>query len=67
MTNYHRVKIEGSTYFFIVNLLERQSNTLLVQKIDTLREVVRKVKAKCPFHIDAWVSARIYSMGLRCD
>jgi putative transposase len=55
MANYQRIKIEGATYFFTVNLLERQSNTLLVQKIDTLREVVRKVKAKYPFHIDAWV------------
>ncbi len=55
MANYHRVKIEGATYFFTVNLLERQGNSLLVQEIETLRDVVRRVKAKYPFHIDGWV------------
>lgn len=55
MANYRRVKIDGATYFFTVNLLERRANALLVQEIDTLREVVRQVKAKHPFHIDGWV------------
>lgn len=55
MANYRRVKLDGATYFFTVNLLERQGNTLLVQHINTLREVVRRVKAEYPFHIDGWV------------
>ena len=55
MANYHRLKTKGATYFFTVNLLERQGNSLLVQEIDTLRDVVRKVKSKYPFHIDGWV------------
>ena len=55
MANYQRVKLRGATYFFTVNLLERQGNSFLLQEIDTLREVVRKVKAKYPFHIDGWV------------
>jgi putative transposase len=36
MANYQRVKLRGATYFFTVNLLERQGNSLLVQEIDTL-------------------------------
>jgi putative transposase len=37
-----------------VNLLDRRSN-LLVARIDTLRDAVRQVRARAPFHIDAWV------------
>ena len=55
MANYRRAKIEGATYFFTVNLLERRDNSLLVQEIDTLRNVVRRVKGKYPFRIDGWV------------
>ncbi|MFD2270304.1 transposase [Undibacterium arcticum] len=40
--------------FFTVNLLERRS-CLLVQHIDAFREAVRQVRARRPFHIDAWV------------
>jgi len=54
MTNYRRNRVPGGTYFFTVNLLDRGSG-LLVQKIDLLREVVRKVRHDRPFHIDAWV------------
>ena len=43
------------TYFFTVNLLERYPNDLLVRHIELLRSVVRKVREKRPFHIDAWV------------
>jgi len=55
MANYQRVKINGATYFFTVALLERKGNSLLIQEVDTLRDVVREVKAKYPFHIDGWV------------
>ena len=37
-----------------MNLLERQLNTL-VWHIDLLREVVRGVRQRYPFYIDAWV------------
>jgi putative transposase len=37
-----------------VNLLDRRSD-LLVTQIDALREAVRQVRARAPFHIDAWV------------
>jgi REP-associated tyrosine transposase len=51
---YRRADVTGGTYFFTVNLAER-NRTLLVDQVDTLREVVRMVKAEHPFHIDAMV------------
>lgn len=51
---YRRNYVEGGTYFFTVNLLER-GNTLLVDHIDVLREAVRVVKQRRPFCIDACV------------
>jgi putative transposase len=54
MTDYRRNRIPGGTYFFTVNLYDRQSQ-LLVRHIDILRDAVRKVKAGAPFHVDAWV------------
>jgi putative transposase len=54
MPDYRRNYLSGGTYFFTFNLLERSSG-LLVERIDALREAVRKVKASRPFHIDAWV------------
>jgi putative transposase len=54
MANYRRNRVSGGTFFFTVNLLDRRSN-LLVEHIDALRAVVRRVRARAPFHIDAWV------------
>lgn len=54
MPNYRRNRVPGGTYFFTVNLLERKS-TLLIGHIAELREAVRIVRKKQPFHIDAWV------------
>ncbi|MFT5663035.1 MAG: putative transposase [Gammaproteobacteria bacterium] len=55
MPNYIRNRIKGGCYFFTVNLLERHQNHLLIEQIDLLRNVVRQVKHKYPFHIDGWV------------
>ena len=54
MSNYRRYRIPGGTYFFTVNLFDRQSG-LLVKHIEALRAAVRKTKQSHPFHIDAWV------------
>jgi putative transposase len=54
VSNYHRNRVPGGTYFFTVNLLDRKSD-LLVRKIGLLREIVKSVRSKKPFHIDAWV------------
>jgi putative transposase len=54
MPDYRRNRVPGGTYFFTVNLLDRNSR-LLVDRIDLLRDAVRTVRTHAPFHIDAWV------------
>ncbi|QBB71070.1 transposase [Pseudolysobacter antarcticus] len=53
MSQYRRNRVPGGTYFFTVNLLDRSSR-LLTENIDAFREAVRQVRARKPFHIDAW-------------
>ena len=53
--DYRRIWKPGGTYFFTVNLLQRNNNALLVEHIELLRQVVAKVKARYPFIIHAWV------------
>jgi len=55
MPNYRRHQIEGGCCFFTVNLLERHQNQLLVQHIELLRDVVKRVRFRHPFNIDGWV------------
>jgi putative transposase len=54
MPDYRRNRVSGGTFFFTVNLLDRRSN-LLVARIEALRDAVRRVRARAPFHIHAWV------------
>jgi putative transposase len=54
MPNYIRPKITGATVFFTVNLADR-SSTLLVDRIEDLREAVRTTRRERPFEFDAWV------------
>ena len=54
MSHYIRSKTFGGTFFFTVNLQNRQLTTL-VDNVDLLRESVREVKLKLPFEIIAWV------------
>jgi putative transposase len=51
---YRWVDVAGGASFFTANLVER-NRTLLVDDVDVLRSVIREVKAKHPFHIDAMV------------
>jgi putative transposase len=55
MIEYRRAKIEGTRCFFTANCAERQGNRLLVNNIDLLRQVFRKVKGAHPFEIEAIV------------
>jgi putative transposase len=55
MSNYRRAWYPGGTYFFTVNLLQREGNDLLTRHVDLLRKVVRSVRARHPFHIHGWV------------
>jgi putative transposase len=51
---YRRALVPGATYFFTLNLQNRQSN-LLIDCIDDLRFAFRKVQQGHPFYIDAIV------------
>ena len=55
MPNYRRNKLESSTFFFTVNLLERKKS-LLVDHIDVLRNTIRVTLKKKPFFIEVHVS-----------
>jgi len=52
--NYRRNRVAGGTYFFTVNLLNRNAD-FLTKHIDDLRNAIRVTREKHPFHIDAWV------------
>ena len=54
MPDFHRYRVPGGCYFFTVNLLERRGNALLNDRIDLLRDAVRRVRRSRPFTIDAW-------------
>ena len=54
MVAYRRNFIPGASYFFTVILRDR-SSSLLVNRIDILREAIRSVKKERPFIIDAMV------------
>jgi putative transposase len=54
MPGYRRNRVPGGTFFFTANLLDRRSD-LLVTQIGALREAVRQIRARAPFHIDAGV------------
>ena len=55
MPDYRRVWCQGGTYFFTVNLLQRQNNDLLIKHIDVLRTVVSSVRRAHSFAIHGWV------------
>jgi len=51
---YRRARVTGGTYFFTVNLAERD-RTLLVDHVDFLRSAMRQVTERHPFNVDAIV------------
>jgi putative transposase len=51
---YRRADMPGATYFFTVNLADRKSQ-LLTEKIDALRNAIRKIRQSHPFEIIAMV------------
>ena len=55
MTQYRRASVPGATWFFTVNLAERNGNRLLVDEINTLRTAFRVVQAAHTFRIEAAV------------
>ena len=55
MPDYRRAWHSGGTYFFTVNLLQRQGNHLLTRHIELLRAAVKSVRQRHPFKIHGWV------------
>lgn len=53
MPEYRRHRVPGASYFFTVNLRDRDASSL-VDNVDLLRQVVARVRALMPFHIDGW-------------
>lgn len=51
---YRRADVKGGTYYFTVNLAQRHL-CLLLDHVEILREAVKTVKQRHPFHIDAFV------------
>ncbi len=51
---YRRADVAGGTYFFTVNLAQR-NGSLLVDHVGLLRDVIRRVKKQHPFFIDGMV------------
>jgi len=52
--DYRRTDIKGGTYFFTVNLADREK-TILTDEIDKLRMVINKVKKQHPYQLNAMV------------
>jgi REP element-mobilizing transposase RayT len=61
MPNYRRAFVPGGCWFFTVNLLERR-NTLLVDRIDALRDAMERTRGRHAFGIDPLSCCRIISM-----
>jgi putative transposase len=51
---YRRAWMPGGSFFFTVALADRTRRTL-VERIDALRAAVRRVRARRPFAVVAWV------------
>ena len=54
MVHYRRNRQAGGTYFFTINLYDRNSN-LLIENIDLLKEVIKKVHQNMPYKQEAFV------------
>ena len=47
MPDYRRAWYPGGTYFFTVNLLQRQGNDLLIRHVDLLQESASVGRVEC--------------------
>ena len=55
MRTYVRTRVKGGTYFFTVNLAERNGNTLLVDHIEALKEAFQRTRQDHSFTMPAFV------------
>jgi putative transposase len=54
-TLYRRARAAGATYFFTINTYRRQRILTHADALRALREAIRTVKQRLPFHVDALV------------
>ena len=54
MTDYRDNRVPGTTFFFTVRLLDKNS-TLLTEHFSAFGEAMRQARIRKPFHVDAWV------------
>jgi len=52
MSTYRRARVAGGSYFFTVTLEDR-SSSLLIDRIDALRQAFASTRVELPFRIDA--------------
>jgi len=55
MSRYRRSRAAGATYFFTINTYRRQRTLTHTDALRALREAIRTVKQRLPFHVDALV------------
>ncbi len=56
MSDYHRIRMPGGSYFFTLSLYDRRAGVLAdKQVLAALREAVLTVRREWPFRVDAWV------------
>ncbi|AUB81559.1 REP-associated tyrosine transposase [Candidatus Thiodictyon syntrophicum] len=56
MSDYHRIRMPGGSYFFTLSLYDRRAAVLTDEQVRAaLREAVLTVRRERPFHVDAWV------------
>jgi REP-associated tyrosine transposase len=55
MSRYRRARVAGATYFFTVNTCRRQRILTHADALRALREAIRGVKKRLPYHVDALV------------
>jgi putative transposase len=55
MRTYRRVRVAGAIYFLTFNLAQRRNASLLVDRVDALREAFKYVRVRWPFTTHAIV------------
>jgi putative transposase len=55
MPNYRRARTSGGSYFFTVVTYRRQPLLIHTESRRILRRMIREVRKRFPFTIDAWV------------
>ncbi|MEM1098983.1 MAG: hypothetical protein AAGH92_09360 [Planctomycetota bacterium] len=66
MSDYRRARIDGGWYFFTLYLRDRRQ-TLLVDRIETLRRATASTKQRFSFRIHAWLRRNVIPADWSAD